>query len=63
MGALYLTAKEAAAELGVQVETLYSYVSRGFIHSQPGPGRARLYAAKDVRAAQDARSGGRVCIG
>ncbi|WP_171022160.1 citrate synthase family protein [Cohaesibacter sp. CAU 1516] len=50
MAALYMTAKEAAAELGVRVETLYSYVSRGFIRSQAGPGRSRLYASDDVRA-------------
>ena len=50
MNALLLTAKEAAAELGVQVETLYSYVSRGLVRSEPGPGRARLYFAEDVRA-------------
>ena len=50
MSRLFLTAKEAAAELGVRVETLYSYVSRGLIRSEPGPGRARLYAAEDVRA-------------
>lgn len=50
MGDLLLSAKEAAAELGVRVETLYSYVSRGVIRSEPGPGRARLYAAEDVRA-------------
>lgn len=50
MSAIMLSAKEAAAELGVRVDTLYAYVSRGLIHSEPGPGRARLYSAKDVRA-------------
>ncbi|SNZ18993.1 citrate synthase family protein [Cohaesibacter gelatinilyticus] len=47
---IMLSAREAAAELGVRVETLYSYVSRGLIRSEPGPGRARLYSASDVRA-------------
>lgn len=40
----YLTAREAAAELGVTLATLYAYVSRGLIGSEPageresGPG-------------------------
>ncbi len=50
MSNMLLSAKEAAAELGVRVETLYSYVSRGLIRSEPGPGRARLYSADDVRS-------------
>lgn len=46
-----LTAREAAAELGVSPATLYAYVSRGMIRSQPQPGsRQKLYAADDVRA-------------
>jgi citrate synthase len=45
-----LTAQEAARELGVSLATLYAYVSRGLIASEPGPDgkRARLYAADDV---------------
>ena len=59
MAGLLLTAKEAAAELGVRVETLYSYVSRGLVRSEPGPGRARLYSAEDIRAMrQREQSGG-----
>lgn len=50
MAELLLSAREAASELGVRVETLYSYVSRGLIRSEPGPGRARLYSAQDVRS-------------
>ncbi|HET9949256.1 MAG TPA: citrate synthase family protein [Longimicrobiales bacterium] len=48
----YLTADEAARELGVKRETLYAYVSRGLVRSEPGPGgrRARRYHAEDVRA-------------
>ena len=48
--AVYLTAREAAAELNVSRATLYAYVSRGLILSRSMPGRrARLYAAEDVR--------------
>lgn len=46
----YLSAKEAAAELGVSVATLYAYVSRGIIQSEPVRGsRSRLYPADAVR--------------
>lgn len=50
----YLTAREAAAELGVSRATLYAYVSRGLIRSEetPGPSRAKQYAAADVAALQ-----------
>lgn len=48
---LTLSAKEAAAELGVSLPTLYAYVSRGLIRSEaPTGGRTRLYRADDVRA-------------
>lgn len=48
---LTLTAKEAAAELGVSLATLYAYVSRGLIRSEAtNGGRARLYRAEDVHA-------------
>lgn len=65
----YLSAREAAAELGVSLPTLYAYVSRGQIRSeQDGAARQRRYLAEDVwllnarkrgrrdpaRAAQDA---------
>ncbi|HEY7766774.1 citrate synthase family protein [Longimicrobium sp.] len=48
---VYLTAKEACRELGVAPQTLYAYVSRGLIRSEPSPGasRARHYHAEDVR--------------
>lgn len=47
---VWLSAAEAAAALGVTRATLYAYVSRGFIRSQPMPGasRARGYARDDV---------------
>jgi len=46
---IYLSAREAAAELGVQPATLYAYVSRGMIASVAGPGKKRRYDAADVR--------------
>jgi citrate synthase len=46
---IYLSAQEAAAELGVRPATLYAYVSRGLIRSMPGPGKQRRYDAGDVR--------------
>ena len=45
----YLTATEAAATLGVKPQTLYAYVSRGWIRSeQAGGGRRRRYLRADV---------------
>src|SRR5947208_9397851 len=46
----WLTAADAAALLGVTWATLYAYVSRGYVRSQPmpGPSRARGYAREDV---------------
>jgi len=48
--ASYLTAPEAAAELGITTATLYAYVSRGLIHSEAARDdpRARRYRAEDV---------------
>lgn len=53
-----MTAQEAARELGVSLPTLYAYVSRGLIASQPGPDgrRARRYAADDVRRLRERRA-------
>ena len=50
----YLTAKEAAAALEISLPTLYAYVSRGLIRSEPGTGksRARQYRRADVEALQ-----------
>ncbi|MFW5940631.1 MAG: citrate/2-methylcitrate synthase [Chloroflexota bacterium] len=47
----YLTAAEAAAALGVSRATIYSYVSRGLIRSEPAGGgtRSHRYRAEDVR--------------
>ncbi len=50
----YLSAAEAAAELGIRVPTLYAYVSRGLLRSEEagGKSRARRYLAADVAALQ-----------
>ncbi len=47
----YLSAKEAARELGVTPATLYSYVSRGLVRSEEtvGTKRERKYHADDVK--------------
>ena len=46
----YLSAKEAAAALGVSLPTLYAYTSRGHVQSEATPGRVRerRYAREDV---------------
>jgi len=47
---IYLSAKEAAAELSVSLSTLYAYVSRDLIRSEPLPNsRAHRYRGDDVR--------------
>lgn len=50
-----LTAAEAARLLGVKPATLYAYVSRGLVRSEPGPAgtRERRYHAQDVHALLD----------
>ncbi|MFW6097544.1 MAG: citrate/2-methylcitrate synthase [Chloroflexota bacterium] len=50
----YMTAKEAASVLGVSRATLYAYVSRGLIRSEPIAQGARRhrYRAEDVRRLQ-----------
>ena len=47
----YLSAREAADELGVSLATLYAYVSRGLVRSEAVEGgrRNRRYRAEDVR--------------
>ena len=46
----YLTAKQAAAELGISLPTLYAYVSRGLVRSEEtaGKSRAKRYYAADI---------------
>ncbi len=57
----WVDARAAAKHLGIQVRSLYAYVSRGQIRSVPGEhGRPRLYALGDLerlRVRRDARAG------
>lgn len=57
----FVDAKAAAKHLGIQVRSLYAYVSRGQIRSVPGEGgRPRLYSLDDLdrlRVRRDARAG------
>jgi citrate synthase len=53
---LYLSAREAAAELAISPATLYAYVSRGLIRSEPSPdSRSHRYRAEDVRGLKERR--------
>lgn len=47
----YLSAEQAAEELGVTKNTLYAYVSRGLVRSEPADSsrRTRQYRAEDIR--------------
>lgn len=56
--AAYLTAREAAARLGVKPQTLYAYVSRGLVRSEATGGRARRYRAADIAALRGKRDPG-----
>ena len=51
----FLTAHEAAAELGISLATLYAYASRGMLRSEtvPGEPRARRYPKEDVLRLKD----------
>ena len=57
----WVDARTAAKHLGIQVRSLYAYVSRGQVRSVAGEhGRPRLYALGDLerlRVRRDARSG------
>jgi len=53
----YLTARAAAARLRVTPATLYAYVSRGLVRSEPGAGRERRYRAEDIEALARRRAG------
>jgi citrate synthase len=55
--ALYLSAREASAELAISQATLYAYVSRGLIRSEPSSdSRSRRYRAEDVRSLKERRT-------
>lgn len=51
----FVTAQEAAAELGISLATLYAYASRGMLRSEavPGDPRARRYPWSDVQRLKD----------
>jgi citrate synthase len=54
---LYLSAREASAELAISPATLYAYVSRGLIRSEPSPdSRSHRYRAEDVRDLKERRT-------
>jgi citrate synthase len=54
---LYLSAREASAELAISPATLYAYVSRGLIRSEPSPdSRSHRYRAEDVRGLKERRT-------
>jgi citrate synthase len=54
---LYLTAREASAELAISQATLYAYVSRGLIRSEPSAdSRSHRYRAEDVRTLKERRT-------
>jgi citrate synthase len=56
----WLSSKEAARRLGVSPATLYAYVSRGLLRSQPTAGqRERRYRADDVSRLKRRREVGR----
>ena len=53
-----LTARQAADRLGIKLDTLYAYVSRGRLRSVGVPGsRERRYRTEDVEALLAMRSG------
>src|SRR5205814_3744299 len=58
---MLLTAREAADRLGVKLDTLYAYVSRGRLRSVMVPGtRERRYREEDVEVLLDTRGGARL---
>src|SRR5882762_8630121 len=55
--ALYLSARDASAELAISPATLYAYVSRGLIRSEPSSdSRSHRYRAEDVRGLKERRA-------
>jgi citrate synthase len=54
---LYFSAREASAELAISPATLYAYVSRGLIRSEPSAdSRSHRYRAEDVRGLKERRA-------
>src|SRR5262249_11352726 len=61
---MLLTARQTADRLGVKLDTLYAYVSRGRLRSVMVPGtRERRYRSEEVEALLDSRSGARPAPG
>jgi citrate synthase len=61
---MLLTARQTADRLGIKLDTLYAYVSRGRLRSIMVPGtRERRYRSEDVEALLDGRSGARPAPG
>ena len=54
---LYLSAREASAELAISQATLYAYVSRGLVRSEPSSdSRSHRYRAEDIRGLKARRT-------
>src|SRR5260370_30044671 len=61
MEGMLLSARQAADRLGIKLDTLYAYVSRGRLRSVSIPGsRERRYRVEDIEALLDARAGERL---
>jgi citrate synthase len=61
---MLLTARQTADRLGIKLDTLYAYVSRGRLRSVMVPGsRERRYRSEEVDALLDGRSGARPLLG
>src|SRR3981081_1123698 len=55
--ALCLSAREASADRAISPATLYAYVSRGLIRSEPSSdSRSHRYRAEDVRGLKERRA-------
>jgi len=55
---MLLTSRQAADRLGIKLDTLYAYVSRGRLRSVSVPGsRERRYRVEDVEVLRDTRDG------
>ncbi len=56
-----MNAQQAAEELGISLQTLYAYVSRGLIRSEAvgGSKRNRRYSAEDINRLKERREGRR----
>jgi len=54
---MLLTAHQAADRLGIKLDTLYAYVSRGLIRSEPSSdSRSHRYRAEDIRNLKERRT-------